>query len=119
MGRYYWDKKDTVGDCKSVSISFLNRQGYLTRHSYGSGRIFWTNSSGEEIGSVGIVISTLESENYVRFHYTVTDRNSSSGFSSPACSQLSINSSYKLKCHCDKPRLSTLMNTSSLVWGII
>ena len=28
MGRYYWDKKDTVEDCKSVSISFLKKHGY-------------------------------------------------------------------------------------------
>ncbi len=76
MGRYYWDKKDTVEDCRSLSISFLKKQGYFSEPCCMSGRIFWTNSYGEETGSVGIVISTLEGENYVRFHYTVTDRNS-------------------------------------------
>ncbi len=25
MGRYYYDKKDTVEDCRSVSISFLRK----------------------------------------------------------------------------------------------
>lgn len=39
------------------------------------GQGFWTNSFGEETGSIGIVVSTLEGENYVRFNYTVTDRN--------------------------------------------
>lgn len=75
MGRYYWDKKDTVEECRSVSISFLKKQGYLTGYSCRSSRIFWTNSFGEETGSIGIVVSTIEGENFVRFYYTVTDRN--------------------------------------------
>jgi len=75
MGEYYWDKKDTVEDCRGVSISFLNKKGYFSEPCYMSGVVFWTNSFGEEIGSIGIVVSTLEGENYVRFNYTVTDRN--------------------------------------------
>jgi hypothetical protein len=75
MGRYYWEKKDTVEDCRSVSISFLNKKGFFSEPCYTSGGVFWTNSLGEETGSIGIVVSTLGGENYVRFNYTVTDRN--------------------------------------------
>lgn len=75
MGRYYWDKKDTVEDSRSVSISFLKKHGYFSTQCCKSGRIFWTNCYDEETGSIGIVVSTIEGENFVRFYYTVTDRN--------------------------------------------
>jgi hypothetical protein len=74
VGRYYWDQKDTVEDCRSVSISFLRKHGYLTGHSCRSGRISWTNCYGEETSSAGIVVSTIEGEHFVRFYYTVTQR---------------------------------------------
>jgi hypothetical protein len=76
MGRYYWDKKDTVEDCRSISISFLKKHGYLTGYSCSSGLISWKNCYGEETSSVGIVVSTIEGENFVRFYYTVTDHKS-------------------------------------------
>ena len=75
MGRYYWDKKDTVEDCRSVSIAFLNKHGYFRYYSSKSGRIFWTNSFGEETGSIGINVTIMDGQNFVRFYYTVTDRN--------------------------------------------
>lgn len=74
MGRYYWDKKDTVEDCRSVSISFLRKHDYFC--GYRTGRIYWTNSLGEETGSIGIAVSITEGEQYARFYYTVTDRSS-------------------------------------------
>lgn len=76
MGRYYWDKKDTVEDCRSVSISFLTKHDYLSENSCRSGGIAWKNCYGEETSSIGIVVSTFEGEKYVRFYYTVTDRSS-------------------------------------------
>ena len=72
MGRYYFDKKDTVEDCRSVSISFLRKHGYFC--GYRSGGISWKNSCGEETSSIGIVVSTLDGDNYVRFQYTTTKR---------------------------------------------
>ncbi len=75
MGRYYWDKKDTVEDCRSVSISFLKKHGYFHCYGYRSGRIFWTNSFGEETGSIGIAVDVTDGP-YVKFNYTVTDRSS-------------------------------------------
>jgi len=76
MGRYYLDKKDTVEDCRSVSISFLTKHDYLSENSCRSGGIAWKNCYGEETSSIGIVVSTFEGEKYVRFYYTVTDRSS-------------------------------------------
>ncbi len=75
MGGYHWDKKDTVEDCRSVSIAFLNKHGYFSEPCYGSGTISWKNCLGEETSSIGIAVSTLGNENYVRFQYTTTDRN--------------------------------------------
>jgi hypothetical protein len=76
MGRYYWDKKDTVEDCRSVSISFLRKHDYLNENSCRSGGISWKNCYGEETSSIGIVVSTFEGERYVRFYYTATKRSS-------------------------------------------
>ncbi|MFC1794914.1 hypothetical protein ACFL3Q_15165 [Planctomycetota bacterium] len=73
MGRYYFDKKDTVEDCRSVSISFLRKHDYFC--GYRSGGIAWKNGFGEETSSIGIVVSTMDSDDYVRFQYTTTDRN--------------------------------------------
>ncbi len=76
MGRYYFDKKDTVEDCRSVSISFLRKHGYLSEPCCMSGTISWKNSCGEETSSIGILVSTLDGDDYVRFQYATTDRNS-------------------------------------------
>ena len=73
MGRYYWDKKDTVEDCRSVSISFLRKHDYFC--GYRSGRIVWKNCYGEETSSISVTVSTMDDDNYVRFQYTTTDRN--------------------------------------------
>jgi len=73
MGRYYWDKKDTVEDCRSVSLSFLKKGDYFC--GYRSGRIVWKNCYGEETSSISVAVSTMYSDNYVRFQYTTTDRN--------------------------------------------
>ena len=73
MGRYYFDKKDTVEDCRSVSISFLKKGDYFC--GYRSGGIVWKNCYGEETSSIGVAVSTMDGDNYVRFQYTTTDRN--------------------------------------------
>ncbi|MHC4570795.1 MAG: hypothetical protein ACYS0C_01790 [Planctomycetota bacterium] len=72
MGRYYWDKKDTVEECRSVSISFLKNGDYFC--GYRSGGIVWKNCYGEETSSIGISVSTMDGDNYVRFQYTTTGR---------------------------------------------
>ncbi len=74
MGRCYSDKKDTVENCRSVSISFLRKHGYLDEPCYMSGGIAWKNYLGEETSSIGITVSTMDGESYVRFQYTTTKR---------------------------------------------
>ena len=74
MGRYYVDKKNTVEDCRSVSISFLRKHGYLSEPCCMPGTISWKNYYGEQTSSIGIVVSTLDDENNIRFHYTSTKR---------------------------------------------
>jgi hypothetical protein len=74
MGRYSWDKKDTVEDCRSVSISFLRKHGYFC--GYRTGGIAWKNCYGEETSSIGITVSTSDGGGVARFYYTVTDRSS-------------------------------------------
>lgn len=73
MGRYYWDKKRTMQDCKSVSIRFLRKEGFLCGYHLGS--IVWTNRYGEETASMSVVASTTYGDSYIRFIYTMTDRN--------------------------------------------
>lgn len=74
MGRYYWNKKDTVEDCRSVSISFLKKHDFFC--GLRSGGIVWKNGYGEETSSIGVTVSTMYGDNYVRFQYTTTDRSS-------------------------------------------
>ncbi len=72
MGRWYFDKKDTVEDCRSVSIAFLRKYDYFG--GWRSGVITWTNWCGEQTASIGVTVSTGDGENYARFFYTSTSR---------------------------------------------
>jgi hypothetical protein len=73
MGRYYWDKKNTVEDCRSVSIAFLKKHDYFC--GYRSGGIVWKDCYGEETSSIGVAVSTSDGDNYARFQYATTNRN--------------------------------------------
>lgn len=74
MGRHYWDKRDVVEDCRSVSIAFLTKHDYFCGHRPGG--ITWKNSFGEEMASIGILVSTMNDDSYAKFFYTTTDRHS-------------------------------------------
>ena len=74
MGSYYGSKKDTVEDCRSVSISFLKKHDYFC--GFRSGGIVWKNCYGEETSSISVTVSTMYGDTYVRFQYTSTDRHS-------------------------------------------
>jgi hypothetical protein len=73
MSRWHWDKKRTVEECKSVSIPFLRKEGFLCGYDLGS--IVWANRFGEETASMSVVASTMDADSYVRFIYVMTDRN--------------------------------------------
>lgn len=66
--------KNKTDDTKKISTSFLKKHGYF--HGWRAGTITWTRSGrwGESESSVGIVISTLEGDNYLHITYTQTDR---------------------------------------------
>jgi hypothetical protein len=71
MGRYYWDKKDTVEDCRSIGIPFLTKQGFFCGHKYG--RITWSRGE-REVASIGVTVSIMDDEGYVKFNYSTTHR---------------------------------------------
>ena len=60
MSRYYWNKKDTVEESRSVSIAFLGKHGYLC--GWRSGAITWTNRWGEQTASIGVTVCTMDGE---------------------------------------------------------
>ena len=73
MGRYHWNKKYIVEDCRSVSVAFLKKHDYFC--GFRSGSIIWKNSYGEQTSSISVSVYTLEEDKYVRFYYTITKRN--------------------------------------------
>lgn len=73
MGRWYFDKKDTVENCRSVSISFLRKNGY-----FGCSWpqwIVWTNRDGEQTAGMAVSVHTAQDETCVSLSYTMTDHN--------------------------------------------
>lgn len=72
MARWYFDKKDTVEDCRTVSIAFLKKHDYFC--GYRCGTITWTNWQGEQTASIGMTVGTRDGEDYARFQYTHTRR---------------------------------------------
>ncbi len=75
MGRHSWSDKKTVEECKSLDLSWLNRQGYLCGSWWGT--IQWKNTLGEVTSSISIMVSVTREgfgEDYVRLSYSQTDR---------------------------------------------
>lgn len=72
MGRGSYSNRLTTDECKAITIKFLNK------HRYFDGGIRWGgmnwSRNGTKTGSIGFVISTLESDESIRFQYTYTDR---------------------------------------------
>ena len=73
MGRYSYSNRRTVEDCKTITTMFLNEHNYFDS-IVRNGGMNW-NRNGEETGSIGFVISMEECDEYIRFKYTHTDRN--------------------------------------------
>jgi len=71
MGRYYWDKKDTVEEATRLSMFKLKEFGLL--RGYAATTLTWTCKLSGHKSSIGIVVDT---ENlYAKVNYTITDRN--------------------------------------------
>ena len=73
MGRWYISKKRTVEDCKSISMTFLRKNGYFD--SPWPQSIIWTNRLGKETASMTVRVHVSEGPSYIRLMYTMTDRN--------------------------------------------
>ncbi len=72
MGRYYFDKKTEVEDCKRVDVFWLKKHGYLS--TFKSGGISWQIQG--ENHSIGVEGNVCDPENeYVRIFYTNTNIN--------------------------------------------
>lgn len=66
--------KNEADDAKKISVAFLKKHDYFT--GWRSGTMTWTRNgwSGENKSSVGIEVSTMDGDEYLRIHYTQTDR---------------------------------------------
>lgn len=66
--------KNEADDTKKISTSFLKKHDYFCGRQ--SGTITWTRNGlwGENKSSVSIEVSTLNMDNYLRIHYTQTNR---------------------------------------------
>ena len=73
MGRWSYSSRWTVEECKTITTIFLNEHNYFDS-SVRWGGMNW-NRNGEETGSIGFVVSMEEGDEYIRFQYTQTDRN--------------------------------------------
>lgn len=71
MGRYYWSKKDCVGDYDDIDVYWLKKHGYFC--GWKSGGIRWTNRWGKD-NSIGIFVITHDDNKYAQLTYTITDR---------------------------------------------
>ncbi len=66
-----WSSKEEADSLKQVSVYFLKKHGYFS--SGISGTMTWSRN-GEKTGSTGIQSNIDDSEQYIRFTYTQTDR---------------------------------------------
>jgi hypothetical protein len=73
MGRYYWDKKDTVEGCTQLSIFKLKEFGLLK--GWSATTLTWTRRLSGRESSIGIVVDTESL--YAKVNYTITDRRTS------------------------------------------
>ena len=73
MGRLSYSNRRTVEECKTISIKVFNDHKYFNGGIH-SGRINWSRN-GEWTGSIGFLVSTVEGDEYIRFQYMQTDRN--------------------------------------------
>lgn len=72
MGRYYFNKKDTTDDCRSLDVAWLKKYGYFC--GWKNGGMKWSNSFGNE-SSIGFIVSIEDSNDmFLKFNYTITDR---------------------------------------------
>ena len=72
--RWNWhSKKETVEDCRVLSIFDLNREDVLESDARKLGGWTWSNAyTGKRTARIGYEMNTLEKVNYFRVYYTIT-----------------------------------------------
>lgn len=75
MGRWSYSNRWTVEDCKTITIKFLKTHKYFEGGGVRWGSLQWTRN-GQENGNISINVSMTEGDEYIRFIYTQTDRQS-------------------------------------------
>jgi hypothetical protein len=101
MGRWHWNKKDTVEDCRTVSITFLRKHDYFC--GWRSGTIIWKNWQGEQTASIGVTVSTTGGDSHAKFTYMVTNRQTGE----------------KTECDYQVPLVTTPCNLGGVRWWFI
>ena len=71
MGRYYWNAKYTVEDCKKITIFNLKKWNMLIGHYPGT--ITWTSSATGKESSIRLTVNIGSNPPYAKFAYTITD----------------------------------------------
>lgn len=72
MGRYYYDKKNTVEESRRISMGRLRGWDYLK--GFVAGRLSWKDGWGNE-SRIGITVITSSSSPRMQLNYTVTKYN--------------------------------------------
>ncbi len=74
MSRGGWNStgKTEAESVKKISMQFLREHDFFV--GLRSGMMTWTSGWSETKSSVGIEVKTMDEENYLRIHYTQTDR---------------------------------------------
>lgn len=72
MGRWSYSNKTEADYLKKVEIWWLKKYGYL--NGWKSGGIEWKNKGSDTKSSISIEGSIMDGDNYIRFQYTMTDR---------------------------------------------
>lgn len=74
MGRWNYSGTSEADSLKQVGVAFLKKHGYFSV-GWRSGTITWSRF-GETTGSISIESHIEENQQYIKFIYTQTDRNS-------------------------------------------
>lgn len=64
--------KKEADDAKKIKTSFLKKHDYF--RGWRSGMMTWTNGYSGQKSSVGVEVSTMNGDEYLRIHYTQTDQ---------------------------------------------
>lgn len=73
MGRWSYSNKTEADNLKKIEIWWLKKFGYL--NGWKSGGVEWTSGWSGDKSSIGITVSTMANENYIRFQYSQTEHN--------------------------------------------